>query len=74
VLRASIYIFALAIQLITIYWSGSRGPWLGLFVGLFAFVLIILVAVRNAAEGTQRFRAVDALKAVGLVVVGGIVT
>ena len=74
VLRASIYIFALAIQLITIYWSGSRGPWLGLFVGLFAFVLIILVAVRNAAESTQRFRAVDALKAVGLVVVGGIVT
>ncbi|NHZ72280.1 MAG: hypothetical protein GWP17_04240 [Aquificales bacterium] len=74
VLRASIYIFALAIQLITIYWSGSRGPWLGLFVGLFAFVLIILVAVRNAAEGTQRFKAIDALKAVGLVVVGAIVT
>ncbi len=74
VLRASIYIFALAIQLITIYWSGSRGPWLGLFVGLFAFVLIVLVAVRNAADSTRRFSAVDALKAVGLVVGGAIVT
>lgn len=74
VLRASIYIFALAIQLITIYWSGSRGPWLGLFVGLFAFVLIMLVAVRNAAEGVQKFRPVDALKAVGLIVVGAVVT
>jgi cyclophilin family peptidyl-prolyl cis-trans isomerase/tetratricopeptide (TPR) repeat protein len=74
VLRASIYIFALAIQLITIYWSGSRGPWLGLFVGLFAFVLIMLVSVRNAASGTSRFKAVDALKAVGLMVIGASVT
>ncbi len=74
VLRASIYIFALAIQLITIYWSGSRGPWLGLFVGLFAFVLIMLVAVRNAVDETRRFQAKDALKAVGLIVVGAAVT
>ncbi|MCA9970420.1 MAG: hypothetical protein KC425_09410, partial [Anaerolineales bacterium] len=35
VIRASIYIFALAIQVLAIYWSFSRGPWLGLGVGLF---------------------------------------
>ncbi len=74
VLRASIYIFTLAIQLITIYWSGSRGPWLGLFVGLFAFVLIMLVAVRNAAKGTRRFRLGDVLKAIGLVALGIIIS
>ena len=74
VLRASIYIFTLFIQLITIYLSGSRGPWLGLFVGLFAFVLIMLVAVRNAASESKRFNATDALKAVGLILVGGLVS
>ncbi len=74
VLRASIYIFTLAIQLITIYWSGSRGPWLGLFVGLFAFVLIMLVAVRNAAKGRRRFRLGDVLKAIGLVLLGILVS
>lgn len=73
VIRSSIYIFTLAIQLITIYWSGSRGPWIGLFVGLFAFVLIVLVALRNAVTGAEngRFQAADAGKALLLVVVGG---
>ena len=28
VIRSSIYIFTLAIQLIAIYWTQSRGPWL----------------------------------------------
>lgn len=60
VTRSSIYIFTLAIQLIAIYWSGSRGPWLGLFVGLFAFVLVLLVALRNAAREKGRFTLPDA--------------
>ncbi|MCP5094357.1 MAG: hypothetical protein GY943_02260, partial [Chloroflexi bacterium] len=70
VIRSSIYIFALAIQLITIYWSGSRGPWLGIGVGTFAFVLIVLVALRNAAAEKSRVRAVEVGKGVLLVVVG----
>lgn len=70
VIRSSIYIFTLAIQLISIYWSGSRGPWIGLFVGLFAFVLVVLVALRNAAEEGQRFQLADGGKAVLLVVIG----
>lgn len=47
VVRASAYIFILAIQLLAIYWSGSRGPLIGLGVGLFAFVLILLVSLRE---------------------------
>ncbi len=70
ILRSSIYIFALAIQLITIYWSGSRGPWLGLGVGMFAFVLIVLVSLRNAAEDKSRFNLKDVGQALLLVVVG----
>jgi tetratricopeptide (TPR) repeat protein len=49
VVRSSIYIFALAIQLLTIYWSGSRGPLIGLGVGLFAFTLVLLVSLRDVA-------------------------
>ncbi len=73
VLRSSIYIFTLALQLITIYWSGSRGPWLGLGVGMFAFVLIVLVSLRNAAEDKSRFGLKDAGQALLLVVVGSAV-
>jgi len=57
VLRASIYIFTLAIQLLTIYWSGSRGPLLALAGGLFAFTLVLLVSLRNAAAGAAARRA-----------------
>lgn len=49
VVRSSVYIFILALQLITIYWSGSRGPLLGLLVGLFAFMLVLLVSLRDTA-------------------------
>ncbi len=48
--RSSVYIFALAIQLLTIYWSGSRGPLIGLVVGLFAFMLVLLVSLRDAGS------------------------
>lgn len=62
VVRSSIYIFTLAIQLVTIYWSGSRGPLLGLAAGLFAFTLVLLVSLRNTvAQG--KFRLADAAPA-----------
>jgi tetratricopeptide (TPR) repeat protein len=52
VARSSIYIFILAVQLLTLYWSGSRGPLIGLGVGLFSFVLVLLVSLRDAARPT----------------------
>ncbi len=73
VIRSSIYIFTLAIQLMAIYWSGSRGPLLGLIVGIFALVLILLVSLRNASADERRFNPADALRALAVVVVGAAV-
>ncbi|HSM56351.1 MAG TPA: hypothetical protein VK879_09380 [Candidatus Sulfomarinibacteraceae bacterium] len=70
VIRSSVYIFTLSIQLVAIYWSGSRGPLLGLIVGMFALVLILLVSLRNAVTEEGRFGMPDALKASGLVIGG----
>jgi hypothetical protein len=70
VMRSSAYIFAVAIQLIAIYWSGSRGPWLGLGVGLFAFILVVLVGLRNAAESQGRFRLREAGQGAVFVLLG----
>ena len=55
IIRSSIYIFTLAIQLIALYWSGSRGPLLGLLVGLFAFIIIFLISLRNNVEDESRY-------------------
>lgn len=60
VMRSSAYIFTAVIQLIAIYWSGSRGPWLGLGTGLFAFILVVLVGLRNVSEARGRFRLREA--------------
>ena len=70
VIRSSIYIFIVAIQLIAIYWSGSRGPWLGLAAAAFAFILIVLVTLRNASADSGAFRLIEIGKAL-LMVVGG---
>ncbi|MFN2137127.1 MAG: tetratricopeptide repeat protein [Candidatus Promineifilaceae bacterium] len=59
--RSGVYSFALALQILAIYWSGSRGPLLGLAVGLFSFFLVLLVSLRNAAPGEQRFGIRDVL-------------
>lgn len=70
VVRASVYVLTLALQLLAVYWSQSRGPLLGLGVGMFAFVLILLVALRNAAPQAAVGRRAPAW--VGpLVLVGG---
>lgn len=61
--RSSVYIFTIAIQLLALYWSGSRGPLIGLGVGLFSFMLVLLVSLRDAAEGKGRSRPREALPA-----------
>jgi tetratricopeptide (TPR) repeat protein len=69
VIRSSIYIFTFFIQLLAIYWSGSRGPWLGLVAGLFAFALILLVALRNTETEGRRIRLVEGIQAFLLIAV-----
>ncbi len=41
IVRSAIYIFIFAVNLVAIYFSGSRGPWLGLMAGLFFFVVLL---------------------------------
>ncbi|RME58543.1 MAG: hypothetical protein D6790_11820, partial [Caldilineae bacterium] len=40
------YLFVLLVQLLAIYWTGSRGPWLGLAAGVYVFVLMLLTGLR----------------------------
>ncbi|MBK9054924.1 MAG: O-antigen ligase family protein [Chloroflexi bacterium] len=70
VIRSSIYIFTVAIQLIAIYWTSSRGPTVGLGVSIFAFVLILLVALRNASLDKGRLSLRDIAVALLYVFVG----
>lgn len=60
---AACYLFILALQLICIVFSKSRGPWMGLMVGLFFFVLLLALAhrKRGAMYGV-----------IGLAVMGGL--
>ncbi len=74
VVRSSVYIFTVAIQLVAIYWSGSRGPMLGLMIGMFALVLILLVSLRNAVTEKGRFGLNDLSRALLLVILGMIVS
>jgi tetratricopeptide (TPR) repeat protein len=55
-IRASVYVFLLVIQILTIYWSGSRGPLIGLAVGLFSFILVLLVSLRDINQERERSR------------------
>ena len=41
VARAAVYIFIFAVNLVTIYYTGSRGPWLGLIAGFFFFFVLL---------------------------------
>ncbi len=65
ILRASAYIFAALIQLITIWFSQSRGPWVGLMVGTFTFVLFGLLALRHTAPDKGATTSSDVLRALG---------
>jgi len=47
---ASCYVFVLLAQGAAIFFSQSRGPWLGLLGGLFVFVLLGLIELRRRAE------------------------
>lgn len=70
-----VYLFIMAIQLVAIFFTQSRGPWLGLLGGLYAFVLILLVSLRQRAGGERRMAGGDVIRGiavgVGAVLVGG---
>src|SRR5712692_3763943 len=67
VVRAAIYIFIFAVNLVSIYFSGSRGPWLGLMAGFFFFFVLLSLQWR-ARTLTLITIGIAALLAVFLVV------
>ena len=54
------YLFAALSQLVCILFTQSRGPWLGLFVGLSFFILVGLIMLRPGGEGAARLTLKDA--------------
>ncbi len=61
ILRASGYIFILAVQLLTIWWAKSRGPWLGAIVGLFLFPYLLLILLQRRALSEEEEQGRGAL-------------
>ena len=45
-LAGGAYLFVLMVQLLAIFWTQSRGPWLGILLGLYLFVLLLFSALR----------------------------
>src|SRR5690349_6963436 len=36
----------MGVQAVAIFWTQSRGPWLGLFVGFYLFILLVISSLR----------------------------
>jgi tetratricopeptide (TPR) repeat protein len=51
---AGCYLFVLAVQSLTILYTQSRGPFLGLLAGLYVFGLVGLLGLRAWARSTER--------------------
>ncbi len=58
------YSFILSAQLTCVFFSQSRGPWLGLMGGAYIFVLVALTSLRRAAQDQSPFGLRDVLSAV----------
>ena len=74
---ATCYVFILAAQLICIFFSQSRGPLMGLLAGLFSFVLLSLIMLRQRAGDRTSLNLSDVVKATataGLSILTGFVT
>ncbi len=55
--RAGSYMFILAVQVIAIVFTQSRGPWLGLGAGLYVFAVLGLLLLARWAAGRSRVPA-----------------
>ena len=60
VARGALYVFIATVQAATIYFSFSRGPWLGLMGGLFLFLVLWLV-IRRQRKGLFAVLGLSAL-------------
>ncbi len=68
ILRAASYISIIAVQLLTIWYAQSRGPWLGIVAAavLFPYLALIMLQRRAIAEKPATARAwLEVLKGIG---------
>ena len=65
VLRAAAYIFLLLVQIISIFYSQSRGPLMGLVAGVGVWALVGLLALQRGAQREQPFQPRDLLLDLG---------
>jgi tetratricopeptide (TPR) repeat protein len=73
VVLATCYVFILAAQLICIFFTKSRGPLMGLLAGLFSFVLLSLILLRQRAGDQTSLNLSDGIKAIATVILSGLV-
>jgi tetratricopeptide (TPR) repeat protein len=69
VIRAASYIFILAVNALAIYFTFSRGPWLGLFAGIYIFILCALIVLRQQAEDRSALKPLEMAQALGFAIV-----
>lgn len=73
---SAVYIFVLAVQVLTILFSQSRGPLLGLLGGFALMGLLVLMVLRHRDADRSRLSIVEGARgivlAVGLILFGGI--
>jgi tetratricopeptide (TPR) repeat protein len=67
------YSFILVAQTVTILFSQSRGPWLGLLAGLYVFVLLALTLLRRQAADQSPLSRQEVLRAIGFAVASSFV-
>ena len=69
-LTAGAMLFVLAVQLIAILFTQSRGPWIGLAMGLYIFGLLVLTSLRQQAGGARTLHGKELLMGMGMGLLG----
>jgi tetratricopeptide (TPR) repeat protein/O-antigen ligase len=67
-LLAGCYTFVMTVQLICIFFTQSRGPWLGLLGGLYVFMLVALISLRRSIGDQSPVNTRDVGRAVAFAV------
>ncbi len=65
---SAVYIFALAVQILTIAFSQSRGPMLGLFGAFFVMGLLLILMLRQLQADRSKLSVVEVAKGLVLIV------
>jgi len=67
-LLAGCYLFVMSVQVICIFFTQSRGPWLGLLGGLYVFMLVALISLRGSISDQSPLNARDVWRALAFAI------